>query len=236
MREPVPTLGAIIAPDETGSGALTDQAEEGDRVHEERSDLPGVPVDHGTVSSASPTLTAVQARHLLMIGLIGFSLAVFVIAELRSAPHGGSGSSDLRGVIYTEVLRRNHLMGPIAYDAMPPVGGDHAALWQNCGFYEAPIPVEAAVHSLEHGAVWVTYASDLSSAEAGLLRQMSGLEPKMLVSPWEASLPTTLVASAWGTRLGVMSASDPELELFVRRFVGSLRSPEHDEPCTGGRG
>lgn len=184
---------------------------------------------------ASPTLAPGKARHLLMIGLIGFSLAAFVIVELLSPPHGG-GSSDVGGVSYTEVTRRNHLMGPIAYDSMPPVGGDHAPLWQNCGFYETPIPVEAAVHSLEHGAVWVTYRSDLTSAEADLLRQMSAVEPKLLVSPWEGDLPTTLVASAWGTRLGVTSASDPELERFVRRFLASLRSPEHDEPCTGGRG
>ena len=215
---------------------MTDEAEDGRPGSEGMSEVPDVAVDHGTVSSPSPTLTAAQARHLLMIGLIGLSLAVFVIAELLSGPHGGSGSSDLRGASYTEVARRNHLPGPIAYDSMPPVGGDHAPLWQNCGFYETPIPLEAAVHSLEHGAVWITYRSDLSSAEADLLRQMSAVEPKMLVSPWQGHLPTTLVASAWGTRLGVMSASDRELERFVRRFVASLRSPEHDEPCTGGRG
>jgi hypothetical protein len=43
--------------------------------------------------------------------------------------------------------------GDIEYTRKPPTNGDHAPLWQNCGFYERPIQDENAVHSLDHGAV-----------------------------------------------------------------------------------
>ncbi|MGD9430703.1 DUF3105 domain-containing protein [Arthrobacter russicus] len=30
-------------------------------------------------------------------------------------------------------------------------------MWTNCGIYTAPVEPTRAVHSLEHGAVWLTY-------------------------------------------------------------------------------
>jgi len=40
---------------------------------------------------------------------------------------------------------------------LPPMGGTHNQVWQNCGVYETPLRSDLAVHSLEHGAVWITY-------------------------------------------------------------------------------
>ncbi len=54
-----------------------------------------------------------------------------------------------------------HLEEPVTYTENPPVGGVHNPVWQNCGYYAAPIPNETAVHSLEHGAIWITYQPDL---------------------------------------------------------------------------
>ena len=44
---------------------------------------------------------------------------------------------------------------PIDYERHPPTNGDHDPLWQNCGFYEEPIEDRHAVHSMDHGVVWI---------------------------------------------------------------------------------
>ena len=69
------------------------------------------------------------------------------------------------------MLTRNHQVGRIAYPISPPIGGDHSAAWQNCegDVYSAEVPKEHAVHSLEHGAVWVTYRPGLSQGQVDKL-------------------------------------------------------------------
>jgi hypothetical protein len=41
-----------------------------------------------------------------------------------------------------------HIKGSADYRQNPPVGGDHASIWQNCGFYSEPVRNETAVHSM----------------------------------------------------------------------------------------
>ena len=54
-----------------------------------------------------------------------------------------------------------HTEENVDYEQTPSAGGAHNPVWQNCGFYEKPIRDENAVHSLEHGAVWITYLPNL---------------------------------------------------------------------------
>ena len=56
-------------------------------------------------------------------------------------------------------LGRNHVKGTVKYPVNPPVGGNHNQAWMTCDgtVYTKPIANENAVHSMEHGAVWVTY-------------------------------------------------------------------------------
>jgi hypothetical protein len=115
------------------------------------------------------------------------------------------------------------------------VGGNHAPLWQNCGFYDAPIASENAVHSLEHGAVWITYQPDLAPEQVDLLRRLARRQTYVLVSPYP-NLPAPVVASAWGHQLGLNSADDPRLNQFVRAFRLGPQAPEREGPCTGGAG
>lgn len=140
------------------------------------------------------------------------------------------------GVVTYEVSSAAHVPGSVAYPQTPPVGGDHSPppQWQNCGYYSQPVVPENAVHSLEHGAVWITYQPDLPADQVDGLRDLAGRY--VLVSPWADGLPAPVVASAWGSQLLLDSATDPDLEAFIDVFRQGAQTPEPGAACSGGVG
>ena len=126
-----------------------------------------------------------------------------------------------------------HTQGDVDYDQTPPTGGEHNDVWQNSGFYEEPVRDENAVHTLEHGAVWITYAPDLPQDQKDQIRQLVEGQTCMLASP-HPDLQAPVVASAWGKQLTLESADSPDLEQFVRAFRQGPQTQEPGATCTGG--
>ncbi len=116
-----------------------------------------------------------------------------------------------------------------------PVGGTHSSVWQNCGIYDQPVRNENAVHSLEHGAVWLAYRPDLPAAAVDTLRNLARGHDHVLLAPYP-NLPQAVVATAWGLQLPVEDASDPRLPLFVTRYENGPQTPEPGAVCSGGTG
>ena len=126
-----------------------------------------------------------------------------------------------------------HMAGPIDYTESPPVGGAHNVVWQNCGIYDVPIHNEHAVHSLEHGAVWITYRSDLPPDQVQILRSAAS-DDFMLLSPY-TGLASPVVASAWNHQIRLDGAADPRLQRFIDRYKNNPdTTPEFGAPCAGG--
>jgi hypothetical protein len=91
-----------------------------------------------------------------------------------------------------------HVEEIVDYEQTPPVGGAHAHFPQTCRFWDEPLYNEPAVHSLEHGAVWITYDPDLPEDQLGIIRDMAE-HPQVMASPWvDSGHPTPVVLSAWG--------------------------------------
>lgn len=130
-------------------------------------------------------------------------------------------------------LSRQHTDGPVEYDQNPPVGGMHSPVLQNCEFYSEPVGNEHAVHSLEHGAVWITYNPDLPAADIAKLEAMAEGHDHLLISPYEG-LPAPVVASAWGVQLQLDGVDDPYLPLFISYYEQGPQTPEPGAPCSGG--
>jgi putative peptide zinc metalloprotease protein len=166
-----------------------------------------------------------------LVGLLGFwwapQLPVDQLPFTRPAPPDG--------VQYYEVTDRAHVQVAVDYPQTPPVGGNHAPIWQNCGFYAQPVADETAVHSMEHGAVWITYKPDLLQSQLESLQQLARGQSYVLVSP-RSDLPTSVVASAWGRQLQLESVDDARLKQFVIAFRNGDQAPERGGPCSGGRG
>ncbi len=127
---------------------------------------------------------------------------------------GGSGSLPPGTQTFAEP-NHSHVPGAVTYDRVPPAGGAHNPTWLNCGVYTAPVPNENAVHSLEHGTVWITYQPTLPADQVAVLQQLVtshyvGTERYLILSPY-VGLTTPIVASAWGAQLSVDQASDSRL-------------------------
>lgn len=125
-----------------------------------------------------------------------------------------------------------HTMRSVAYAEIPPHSGDHSPVWQRCGFYGEPVRNEHAVHSLEHGAVWITYQPDLPTEQVDALRAMAGAEEYVLVSPY-ADLPAPVVVSSWDQQVRFDSVEDPVFAASVQDFLANSLAPEPDGGCDG---
>ena len=134
-----------------------------------------------------------------------------------------------------EVDSRNHVTGTVDYPQTPPVGGDHADAWMNCGVYDEPLVDENAVHSLEHGAVWVTYDPAHDADEVEALEALADGETHVLVSPHPDQVDPIIV-SAWGAQMSALSADDPRIDAFIDEFQEGPDTPEPGAPCSGALG
>ncbi|HEU5318874.1 MAG TPA: DUF3105 domain-containing protein [Chloroflexota bacterium] len=151
-------------------------------------------------------------------------------APLGPLPNAATGQLEV-----IPVTDNRHIQGPISYPRVPPAGGNHAPAWQNCGYYDSPIPTEQAVHSMEHGAVWITYHPNLPKDQVNALAQLARGQSFVLVSPFP-NLEAPVIATAWGRQQKIASAKDPSVTEFVRQFRAGPQTPEPGAPCTGGTG
>jgi hypothetical protein len=121
-----------------------------------------------------------------------------------------------------------HTAGPLTYRVNPAVGGTHNNDWQNCmgDIYDAPIAQEHAVHSLEHGAVWVTYRPDLPKDQVDALAGKVRGKEKMMMSPHD-KLDSPISLQAWGYQLKVNDAGDDRIDEFIKvmRVNASIEGP-----------
>ncbi len=136
-------------------------------------------------------------------------------------------------MIAVDGLTNEHTEGPVDYPSAPPLGGDHFPVWVNCGFYDQPIPDESAVHSLEHGAVWVTYRPDPGTAVQSRLQDLAATDGHVLVSPYP-ELRSPFVITAWGRQLEIDDLDDPRLDEFLAEYLRAGEAPEPGATCTGG--
>ncbi|MFH8340866.1 DUF3105 domain-containing protein [Streptomyces sp. AM6-12] len=132
-------------------------------------------------------------------------------------------------------LSRTHVTTPVSYPMHPPVGGNHNPVWADCNgdVYTQQLHDENAVHSLEHGAVWVTYTAKAPKADVAALAEKVKKTPYSLMSPYE-NQAAPLMLSAWGHQVAVKSAKDPEVDKFFAEFVQGPQTPEPGASCTGG--
>jgi hypothetical protein len=143
---------------------------------------------------------------------------------------GQLGSDEVNA---NDKLLADHVESNVNYKTLPPVGGKHSAQWIACDFYEVAVPDEKAVHSLEHGAVWLTYKDSALSDKQRSFFTKAAQNSYVLVSPYPAQ-KEAFVATAWGLRMGMDSFDTQKLDAFIKEFANGPQTPEPGAPCRQG--
>lgn len=174
---------------------------------------------------------------LFAAGVIGYAVSRGGKSNDGSNPYTRDeivAAKAISGVTYKKEPDHNHVTAKVTFDSSPPVGGNHAQYWADCTgtVYTNQIASENAVHSLEHGAVWVTYRPGLAASEVALLaKQVTGVD-RMLMSPY-AGLTSAISLQSWGYQLFVDKADDPRIAAFIKalRFNPGT-TPESAASCS----
>lgn len=146
---------------------------------------------------------------------------------------------DFTGLRVSENLSANHINpangARVAYPdvaSRPPVGGNHSGYWQNCGVYTEPVVNEHAVHSLEHGAVWITYQPELPADQVSQLESLVSGDAYGMISPYPGQ-SDPVVVSSWGRQISAQSATDPQVAQFVQTYSDGPQKREVGASCQG---
>lgn len=160
---------------------------------------------------------------VLLVGVVGF----YLVKQ--------QGETSLDAATTVKFDGGQHVWTKVNYPQTPPMGGEHNNYWQQCDIYDKPIHNEHAVHSMEHGAVWITYRPDLPKAQVDKIKEIAtstGDRDYMLVSPFE-NLPAPIVASSWGHQMRFQTLEEPRLRAFIKKFQNGSDTPEPGATCGG---
>lgn len=220
---------AAGSPPESGSSRLSPSAASGASAGGEI--IPAGPAAGAPATTQRPVTTVADDSGIP--GVIAWSTAV-----------------DANGTAVGGAEEHTHVTGKVTYVSAPPAGGPHDPVWMNAGVYDKPVPSERAVHTLEHGGVWIAYRASLPAAQVRQLvdfvgrqtvipEQIPGLPGQsnryITLAPWaDDSLPSPIVISSWGHQLQLSDPADARLQRFVDVFRFSRTySPEYGAPVDG---
>ncbi len=165
-----------------------------------------------------------------VVAIVTLVIVSVVLTPQRPQYSAGGDGTDISGVESFQNAA-GHVETPVDYEQTPPAGGEHHPAWLNCGVYTEPVPEENAVHSLEHGAIWVTYDPSLSDEDLEALKAQLP-STYVILSPYE-DLPSPIVLSGWNSQLQVESADDERIPAFLEEYWQSQNVPEQGASCTG---
>jgi Protein of unknown function (DUF3105) len=171
-------------------------------------------------------------RRVVLVVVVGALVVLAVVLVLMLGDDGADQPPEGLDEVQTyQDLDRDHVESEVDYDQSPPAGGPHDPVWQNCKVYDQPVREENAVHTLEHGAVWITYQPGLSADEIAALEEK--LPEKGLLSPYDGQ-EAPVVVTVWGAQLELDGPDDRRLDEFLEEYSDGHTSPEPEVTCLGG--
>ena len=164
------------------------------------------------------------------------SLTLFIVISIFLTIRALDRPMRIEGVeVYGRQNRGHDEHYEVHESDLPAVGGIHDNLFQNCGIYLSAVDTEKAIHSLEHGAVWITFHPSLPTSDISFIAEKYDDYDYLLISPFsEQKVPVAI--TAWGAQLTVDSVSDQRIDQFLKMYLLGPATPERGAPCQGGYG
>jgi hypothetical protein len=161
--------------------------------------------------------------------MTGLAVIVLAVGAIAAACGGGGASfDDPRLQEFDDAFTnpgQDHLpVGTVYpnYPTFPPYAGPHWQVPSRCGIYELPQPIEAMVHSMEHGVVIFYFQPDLFRADevaemrvvaSGLLR-----DGRRLIMTPNRQIDSAVVMTSWSRILRLGSFEPETVEDFTAAF------------------
>lgn len=176
---------------------------------------------------AAAKKAAARKKKLRSYALI--SALIVAAAVVLWALWGAFFPGEVEGVETFSSAGRDHVDPGVTvdYPTATPTSGTHSIQSPNCGIYTQQVPLELAVHGLEHGAIVIWYRPDVGDDVIGdLTNLVNEYDSHVILSP-NAEITEPVVVTAW-TRRKAYNGADAEIREFID--VYSRRGPER-VPC-----
>ncbi|MDX1690608.1 MAG: DUF3105 domain-containing protein [Acidimicrobiia bacterium] len=161
------------------------------------------------------------------IGVVAFiGLVAFITSDIAENPQGSADPPP--GVEVVSIEAPAHTENPVAYSSTPGAGGPHHPRWLTCQAYDEPVIEEMAVHTLEHGAIWIAYQPDLPEGDIEALEGLTR-SSQVMSSPYPG-LDVPVVLTAWARQLRMDTVDVDVADQFIRAFRDAT-APEANSSC-----
>ncbi|HLS76578.1 MAG TPA: DUF3105 domain-containing protein [Nocardia sp.] len=178
---------------------------------------------------------------IALVGALAYSLVPkyreqAALEKFTPSAENQDPSLDIEGIVTVDYSKTTgkHVKPTerVGYDRTPPFGGSHDSEWADCTgtVYSKPMRNENAVHSLEHGAVWIAYNPDkVDNAAVDTLKGKVEGKAYTFMSPYP-DLDAAVSLQSWGHQLKLDSADDER----IGQFITALRQNPYTHPEVGG--
>jgi len=166
----------------------------------------------------------------LVVGVLVVSVFAYVQLNKKTPEEIAFESevkeSSLEGKVEEfDIEGRDHVDSSVDvnYQTNPPTSGDHLAEAENWGIYQKEIDDKAAVHSMEHGGIWISY-KDISDEEIEILEGLGKKNSQSTVVSPRSANDSQIVIASWGKMMELDQVDEPLIQKYINNYKN--QSPE----------